>query len=150
MTAPQWLNDDEMAFWRSFIEVSTSVLASVEDALKADAGIGFDDYEVLVHLSEAEGHRLRMGDLSRQLLHSRSRLTQRVDRMVDRGLVVREKCPDDKRGTFAVLTAQGMALIETGSVDHVRVVRAVLIDRLDRKQIRSGRAMFDAILGTQD
>ena len=149
MTGPKWLNADEMALWRDFVAATSSVMAQVEDALKADAGIGFDDYEVLVHLSEAEDHRLRMSDLSTQLLHSRSRLTQRIDRMADRGLVCREKCPEDKRGTFAVLTAEGMALIEAASIDHVRAVREHLIDRLDSEQIRSGRAMFEAILDAQ-
>ena len=95
MTAPRWLNDEEMAFWRGFIDVTTAVLTDIETALKADADIAFDDYEVLVHLSEADQRRIRMNELSELLLNSRSRLSQRVDRLAARGLVAREKCPGD-------------------------------------------------------
>lgn len=142
MTTPEWLNEQETVFWRGFIETTNRVLAQVEAALKADTGIGFDDYEVLVHLSEADHSRLRMTELSDCLLHSRSRLTQRIDRMAKRGLVRRERCPGDERGTYAVMTDQGLALIQKAAPDHVRAVRQHLIDRLDGEQIQSGIEMF--------
>lgn len=145
MTETEWLNQDELAFWRAFIVSSCSVTMEVEAALKADAGIGFDDYEVLVHLSEATGHRLRMTDLSDRLLHSRNRLTQRIDRMAVRGLIRRERCEGDGRGIFAVMTDEGFALIRQAAPDHVRAVREHLIDRLDPAQIQAGIEIFRRI-----
>lgn len=146
MTDAGWLNDDEMRFWRGFIAGSSTVLAEIEAGLKADAGITFDDYEVLVHLSEAPERSVRMSDLSERVLNSRSRLSQRIDRMAARGLVTREKCPDDKRGTFAVLTDEGFAAIANAAPEHVRVVREQLIDKLTPAQIRAGGELFDQIL----
>ena len=108
---PQWLDEDEMRLWRSFVEVSVRLLSTLDARLKAAAGVSFDDYEVLVHLSEAPDRRLRMAELSDRLIHSRSRLTQRVDRLARRGLVRREKCAGDRRGTWAVLTAEGLAAL---------------------------------------
>jgi DNA-binding MarR family transcriptional regulator len=145
MTAPRWLDAEEMSFWRGFIEVTSTVLADIETALKADADIAFDDYEVLVHLSEADQRRIRMNELSELLLNSRSRLTQRVDRLAARGLVAREKCPGDKRGTFAVLTDEGFALLERVAPQHLVAVRDRLIDRLDPQQIRAGSEIFAAL-----
>ena len=136
--ATRWLDEDEMAFWLTFLEASYAVTGSVEAELKQDAGMGFDDYDVLVHLSEAEGRRLRMSELSEQSLHSRSRLTQRVDRLVERGLVRREKCPEDRRGTFAVLTDEGFARIRDAAPGHVEAVRVALIDRLTPEELRTG------------
>jgi DNA-binding MarR family transcriptional regulator len=145
MTAPRWLDAEEMSFWRGFIEVTSAVLADIETALKADADIAFDDYEVLVHLSEVDQRRIRMNELSELLLNSRSRLTQRVDRLAARGLVAREKCPGDKRGTFAVLTDEGFALLERVAPQHLVAVRDRLIDRLDPQQIRAGSEIFAAL-----
>lgn len=145
MTGTEWLNEEEFDFWRGFIVAGSSVLAEVDAALKADAGISFDDYEVLVHLSEADGRRLRMTDLSNRLLHSRNRLTQRIDRMAARGLVRREKCSSDGRGTFAVMTDDGYDTIRRAAPDHVRAVREHLIDRVGPDRLRSGIEVFDQI-----
>ncbi len=128
MTEVQWLSEDEMRLWRAFLEASSRVLQQVEADMKADADLTFDDYEVLVHLSETPGRRLRMAELSERLLHSRSRLTQRVDRMTKRGLIEREKCPNDGRGTFAVLTDAGFEAISSAAPHHLVSVRRTLVD----------------------
>ena len=125
-----WLDAAEMRLWRAFVEVSGRVIQAMDASLKADAGMGFEDYEVLVHLSEASGRRLRMAELGEELLHSPSKLTQRVDRLVKRGWVAREKCEDDRRGTFAVLTESGLAAIERAAPQHVADVRRLLLDHV--------------------
>jgi DNA-binding MarR family transcriptional regulator len=133
----RWLDDDEMRVWRGFVEVGGRLFPLLSSELKADADMTFEDYEVLVHLSEHPDRRLRMSDLSDKLLHSQSRVTQRVDRLVDRGWVVREKCPEDRRGTYAVLTPDGMAAIEAAAPGHVRAVRELLVDLVDPSEMAS-------------
>lgn len=122
-----WLNEQENRIWRGFHEASGRIQSQLSESLKEQTGLTMDDYEVLAHLSEADPQRLRMTELSHRLLHSQSRLTQRVDRLAKRGLVCREKCPDDGRGTFAVLTDQGMAAIRAAAPGHVVDVRRMLI-----------------------
>lgn len=126
----RWLDDVEMRVWRGFLHTNLRVNQQVNEGLKAAADMTLDDYEVLVHLSESDDRRLRMSELSSRLLHSQSRLTQRVDRLARRGLVCREKCPDDRRGTFAVLTDAGFAALEAAAPHHLDDVRRALIDRL--------------------
>lgn len=72
-----------------------------------------------------------MTELSERLLNSQSRLTQRIDRLAARDLVSREKCPEDRRGTFACLTDQGMKTIEELAPLHVHDVRRWLIDLIE-------------------
>ena len=120
-----------MRIWRGFVEVSGRLSALFTDSLKKHGGLTMDDYEVLVHLSEADDHRLRMTELSRRLLHSQSRLTQRVDRLVKKELVAREKCVDDGRGTFAVLTPEGFEVITALAPLHLQDVRRLLIDLIE-------------------
>ena len=120
-----------MRIWRGFVEVSGRLSALFTDSLKKHGKLTMDDYEVLVHLSEADDHRLRMTELSRRLLHSQSRLTQRVDRLVKKELVAREKCVDDGRGTFAVLTPEGFEGITALAPLHLQDVRRLLIDLIE-------------------
>lgn len=126
-----WLDETEMRIWRAFIEASGRVIHQLDASLKAESGLSFEDYEVLVHLSESDERQLRMSELSELLLHSQSRLTQRVNRLTERGLVCREKCPHDRRGTFAVLTPEGLATVERVAPTHLRDVRSRLIDLIE-------------------
>lgn len=137
-----WLDEQENRIWRAFLEATGRIHAQLSESLKASTGLTMDDYEVLVHLSESEPQRLRMTELSHRLLHSQSRLTQRIDRLAKRGYVCREKCPDDGRGTFAVLTPTGLQVIADAAPLHVRDVRAALIDLIKPKE----RALMAEVL----
>ena len=140
-----WLDQTEMRAWRGFVEAAGRVVQALDASLKETHGMTFDDYEVLVHLSEAEDRRLRMTELSERLLHSQSRLTQRVDRLVKRGWVCREKCDEDRRGTFAVLTADGFAAIEAAAPQHVADVRSVLLDHIRPDEMSSVADVLERI-----
>ena len=145
MTEPTWLDDTEMRIWRGFLAATTSVLQPIDAGLKTSSGLTLDDYEVLVHLSEEPARRLRMSELSSRLLHSRSRLTQRIDRMERRGLVAREKCEDDARGTWAVLTDDGWSEIDAAAPAHLAQVRRNLVDRIPADQREQLAALLETL-----
>ena len=65
-----------------------------------------------MNLADAEGERLRMGELADRLLLSRSGITRLADRLERQGLIARERCTDDGRGYFAHLTEAGRELVE--------------------------------------
>ena len=142
----RWLDDDEMAFWRAYTVAAGRLNAAVDADLRAESGLTIDDYEVLVHLSEAPERRIRMSDLADRVVQSRSRLTQRIDRMVSRGFVERQQCPEDRRGTFAVLTDVGFEALAAAAPGHVESVRRHLLDHLDPAQIRAGADLFRTLL----
>lgn len=100
----------------------------LDTELKSHSDLTLDDYDVLVHLSEAPGQRLRMSDLSLLLLHSQSRVTQRVDRLTRRGFVSREKSANDGRVTYAVLEEGGLKALESASRRHLVDVRKSAVD----------------------
>ncbi len=131
MDHPPWLDDTEMRIWLAFVEASGRVISQLNETVKARSGLRFEDYEVLVHLSEAAERRLRMTELSKKCLHSQARLSQRINRLSAAGLVTREKCPEDRRGTFAVLTDQGWELMVSLAPVHVADVRRRLIDLIE-------------------
>jgi DNA-binding MarR family transcriptional regulator len=87
---------------------------------------------VLVHLSEADDGRCRMSQLADAVLISRSGLTRRVDRMVKSGLISKELCLEDRRGTFASITQQGWDALRAAAPVHVAGVRRRFIDRVSK------------------
>ena len=129
------LSDTQQAHWRTFIESSWALHTRLEDDLRATTGLSMADYHVMVVLSEAPGHRLRMGELAGRLVFSPSRLTYHISSMVKRGLVRKQACPDDGRGQEAVLTDAGLAALEAAAPMHLKTVRDSFIDHVDDDEL---------------
>ncbi|MBL7261926.1 MarR family winged helix-turn-helix transcriptional regulator [Paractinoplanes lichenicola] len=129
------LSDSQQTAWRTFIESSWALHTHLEDELRAQTGLSMNDYHVLVVLSEAPEHRLRMGELAGRLVFSPSRITYQISSMVKRGLVRKQPCPEDGRGQEAVLTDEGMTALETAAPLHLITVRDSFIDRLDPAEL---------------
>lgn len=129
------LSDTQQLAWRTFIEGSWALHTHLEDELRAQTGLSMNDYHVLVVLSEAPEHRLRMGELAGRLVFSPSRITYQISSMVKRGLVRKQPCPEDGRGQEAVLTDEGMAALEAAAPLHLITVRDSFIDRLDPEEL---------------
>src|SRR6201996_6672195 len=109
----RWLTEDEQRAWRAYIQLAQLLIRQLDRDLHP-FGLSMHDYEILVELSEAPGRRMRMTELADRTAQSRSRLSHQVNRMEAKGLIVREGCEGDKRGTFAVLTALGAATVTQG------------------------------------
>lgn len=124
------LEGDRMAAWRGFILAHSRVIARLERELLDEHDLPLTWYDVLVQLSEADGHRLRMQELAERVLLSRSGLTRLVDRLELQGLVERVRCSEDGRGLFAQLTADGLAALRSTYPTHLRGVREWFSDLL--------------------
>jgi DNA-binding MarR family transcriptional regulator len=142
---PRWLNDDEQQAWRATVHLSQLLMRQLDRDLNAH-GLNGHDYEILVELSEAPDSRLRMTELADATSQSRSRLSHQISRMEARGLVRRDNCEGDKRGTFAVLTDAGIDAIKRVAPDHVENVRKHFIDRLTPRQLEEVRDAFGPIV----
>ncbi|MEJ3746250.1 MarR family transcriptional regulator [Actinomycetes bacterium KLBMP 9797] len=139
------LSARELAGWRAFIESSQLLMTRLEEDLRATSGLAFNDYHVLVLLSEAPGRRLRMGELASRLVFSPSRLTYQIGSMEKRGLVARESCPADRRGSEAVLTAEGLRALRAAAPHHLASVRAHFMDDLDDADVAHLTTIFSRL-----
>jgi len=131
----RWLTDEQQAVWRSWIEAGSMLNHRLGADLQRQHDLTLVDYEILVQLSEHPERRMRMSDLAQATLASRSRLTHQVDRLVKRGLIERQECAHDRRGSFAVLTDEGWQAIVTAAPDHVDSVRQYLVDPLSPEEL---------------
>jgi DNA-binding MarR family transcriptional regulator len=130
----RWLTHSEQVSWRSWLTAITLVPDRLGRELQAASGLTLADYDILVRLSETPEHSLRMSDLARKTLVSRSRLTHQIDRMERAGLVSRSNCEDDGRGLLAVMTEKGWQLLQASAPDHVESVREHLVDVLSPEE----------------
>lgn len=133
---PRWLTADEQTSWRSFIDAIRLFSAEIDRELQRDSGLNHAYYQILVTLSEAPDRTIRMSELAALTLTSRSRLSHAVARLEEAGWVQRRSCPSDKRGSFAVMTAAGLTVLESAARGHVEAVRRNLFDVLSADQVR--------------
>src|SRR5215212_9367896 len=127
---PGVLSDQQLAAWRLFLRAHARVIRRLEADLMAQHQLPLGSYDVLVQLVEAPDRRLRMSELAERVLLSRSGLTRLVDRLSAEGLVSREACPDDARGTFTVITEAGLARLREAAPTHLRGIEEYVTSRL--------------------
>lgn len=136
MTEPRWLTDEEQCVWRAYLHATTLLEDHLDRQLQRDAGMPHVYYGLLVQLSQAPRHRLRMTELARSAKITRSRLSHAIARLEKNGWVRREDCPSDKRGQFAQLTDDGMEVLRQNAPGHVAAVRQAMFDRLSPEQVK--------------
>jgi hypothetical protein len=66
--------------------------------------------------------------------------------MVKRGLVARDFCEDDARGSVVGLTPAGRAAIEKAAPNHVALVRQLFFDPLSHDELDALGAVLDRML----
>jgi len=140
-----WLSDEQQV-WRTWLALSAQLPAFLHRELQADGGLSLPDFDVLVHLTDAQNNRVRVSDLARDLAWERSRLSHHISRMEQRELVRREECLEDGRGAFVALTKKGRAATEKAAPNHVRAVRRVVFDDLDEQRIAALGQSLEVIL----
>ncbi len=102
--------DPRQRAWARFLFAHAVLVERIEAAFAAADLPSLDWYDVLWTLESAEGGRLRMHDLARKVVVSRSNVTRLADRMEKAGLVERSDCPEDGRGTVGAITDAGRKL----------------------------------------
>ncbi len=127
----------ELGAWRGFLRAHVELVRTLDAELRARHGLPLAWYDVLVVLDDAPGRRLRMADLSAAVLLTPSGVTRLVDRMSAAGLVRREPCPSDGRGSFAVATGEGVARLDEARVTHRAGVRRLFLDAFRPHELAS-------------
>ncbi|MBB4942663.1 DNA-binding MarR family transcriptional regulator [Streptosporangium album] len=137
MKDTRWLSEVELNAWMAYVTATHLLERRVEEQLKADSGLTHAQYEILAKLSAAPERRMRMTELARRVVVSKSGLTYQIGQLEKIGLVERTTCPSDERGVLAVLTDEGVRCLERTAPGHVAVVRAFLIDQLTPEELQA-------------
>ncbi len=125
----------ELRAWRGLLRAHACLAKRLDAELESAHRLPMTSYEVLHHLQEASGGRMRMCDLAEQAQLSRSGLTRMVDRLEREGLLERCSCAHDARGSYACLTDSGRERVEEAHVTHLSVVREHFFSRFSEDQL---------------
>lgn len=131
MTDAGELVPEDWMLWHAMTAMHAVVERALEQRLQRDAGISVADFAVLRGLALADGHRLRAGALADALGWEKSRISHQVRRMADRGLLKRETCATDGRGTWVELAGPGADAFAAGSCGYAEVLQRALFERME-------------------
>lgn len=121
--------------WRDLLAYNTEVMFRIERDLKAGGAIPLAAYDVLIELETAPEKKMRMYDLSEACLLTKSGITKIVNTLEKQNLLARERCPDDKRGFFAVITAKGSFAVRKAWLVYKKCIEDYFTSALSESEI---------------
>jgi len=125
----------EIQVWVALLRAHASSTRRFNAQLVAEHGLTLNDYEVLLHLSHADGKRLRRVDLAERILLTPSGITRLLEGLERGGYVERASCASDARVTYAQLTDDGEAKLREAADAHVAGIREFFRDRFSRDEL---------------
>jgi len=133
----------EFAAWRGMLRAYESVTRELDARLRAEHGLGFDAYGVLITLvTEPDG--LPIGELGLRRNLTPSGISRSVDRVAREGLVERRPNPADQRSLVVLLTESGLQRLRAAQVTHHAVVRERFLGQLDERQLQRLAELWEA------
>ena len=147
---PPFLTHTEDRAWRGILALWHLGFPQIERLLK-QWDLLHVEYGILAVLNMQPDRTLRLGRLAALAGMSPSRLTYRLRRLIERGLVERSDSDEDGRVALAHLTAKGANLVTAVSPAHFMQVRSMIFDRLDETQVEAlANAMQTVAAGLTD
>ena len=131
------LSSAEGGAWGGFLRVHAKIVRKLDAELRQAHGLPLSSYEVLLHLSWASGHRMRMGELAESVLLTLSGVTRLVGRLEREGLVRRESCPEDRRGAYAILTEAGLGRLGEAHPTHLSGVHRLFLEHFSKVELKT-------------
>jgi DNA-binding MarR family transcriptional regulator len=129
------LDERELRAWRGMLRAHAALTKALDADLDSAHGLPLSSYEVLLYLNDAPDRRLRMRDLAASVILSRSGLTRLADRLEREGLIARESCPSDARGSYAVITAAGTDKLAAARATHLAGVRSLFLQHFSEAEL---------------
>jgi DNA-binding MarR family transcriptional regulator len=138
-----------LALWSELTQATDRVRAGLVRALDHGSGLAPEEVELLMLLAAAPERRLRMIDVSEALRLSKSGVTRLIDRLQERGLVLRAACPSDRRVVWAGLTDDGVSTLGAAAPVFVAGLMEQLGQRLDADRVERLRTDLREIAGCE-
>jgi DNA-binding MarR family transcriptional regulator len=129
------LTGGELRAWRGLLRAHSCLAKRLDAELEQAHQLPLSSYEVLHHVNDASGGRMRMCDLAEQAQLSRSGLTRLVDRLEREELLERCSCEHDARGSYACLTQAGRERLGEARGTHLAVVREHFFSRFSESEL---------------
>jgi len=124
------MNHDFMDYWLSIDSIQNKVKKDLENILQTEYSLSLKEFYVLYHLSKTPDKKLRLQQLQEMLSLSQSALSRLVGNMEAKSCGVLEKqiCTDDRRGTYTHLTEFGEQKLQKSLVSFREILKSHVSD----------------------
>lgn len=120
----------ETPLWQDFLLAHRKLVARLAEQMMTDHQLPLDWFDVLIHLADVPGGRLRQRDLRDRLLLSESGVSRLLVRMERAGLIARAPSDEDRRGVAIELTDRGRMALSAAIESHLELVASLFTNRL--------------------
>lgn len=120
----------ETQLWQGFLFAHRQLVDALKDQMLADHQLALEWFDVMIHLADAPGMRLRQRVLWDKLLLSESAVSRLLVRMERAGEIRRIPADDDRRGVDVELTEHGQQTLLAAMESHLQLVAELFTDRL--------------------
>ena len=134
-TTPTSAPQQQLEAWVAFLRSHAAITRELSVQLQREHGLTLNDYEVLLHLSHADGQMLRRVDLSERVLLTASGITRLLEGLESSGFVCKETCKSDARVSYAKLTESGSEKLRVAAVTHLRGIDELFVGRYSGSEL---------------
>jgi len=142
----QRLSDTQLASWANYQRMRVRLTERINRELAQKAGLSEADFEILSALIESPNESMRALALRCGLEWEKSRLSHQLRRMEQRGLITRQECAEDNRGSVIRVTEAGRKLANEAKVYYEEAVRQYVVDVLTAEQLQALGTIAETIL----
>src|SRR5215475_16135256 len=113
----------QVAAWASYQRMRARLTGRLNRELAHTTGLSEADFEILSALIESPNESVRALALRCGLEWEKSRLSHQLRRMEERGLITRQECAEDNRGSVIRVTEAGRKLANEAKIHYEQAVQ---------------------------
>lgn len=140
------LSEQQAAAWANYQRMRVRLTGRINRDLARATGLSEADFEILTALTDSPNETVRALALRCGLEWEKSRLSHQLRRMEERGLVRREDCAEDNRGSVVRVTEAGRALAAEAKHHYDRAVQRYVADVLTAEQLAALGTIAETVL----
>ncbi|HMN06652.1 MAG TPA: MarR family transcriptional regulator [Flavobacteriales bacterium] len=107
-------------------------------------GLSPQQFNILRILRGAKGKRMSMGSILERMLDRAPNATRLTDKLIAKGLVVRERCEEDRRVVYLSISTKGQELINSMDDETERMI-ALVAQKLTKEEAETVNAVLDKL-----
>lgn len=132
----RFLSEDEEAAWHGLLETREALVRTLDERLLAEHQIPLATVEALMHIAHAEQGTIAVSELARLLDLSPSHVSRVVIDLERKGLVERQRSPEDSRSTRAGVTDAGRRQLLEATPTYSSTIREVMFEGLGEREVK--------------
>ncbi|MCZ4496099.1 MAG: putative MarR-family transcriptional regulator [Thermoleophilia bacterium] len=133
--------------WQRLLRAHCVIARELDVELQSVHGMTLSDYDTLVQLRDCESETLKMSELSRRTMLTRSGMTRLVQGLERDGLVERRSCDSDARVSYAALTPHGHEVLQAARETHHAGIRRTFADHFTEEEAAQLAALLGQVPG---